>query len=216
MTTTTKTTEYGVMFKDEMVRAILAGRKTQTRRAVQEVHEHTSDTVTAFGNPVTWMANRRGVVEEGLARLKPPHGVVGGKLYAKECWAQLGGAEPSYAYRSDSPNPEAWRWNSSMFMPARAARIWLRTTALRLERLSDVTGDDCIAEGVTWECATCKGTGLDPTGLLRRCTPCLLEPRRAYMKLIASIHDKKPGDNIVKADPWMWVYTFERLEGRHG
>jgi hypothetical protein len=128
--------ERPILFKSDMVRALLDGRKTQTRRICKEP-----------------------VVDGGTAT-GCKFGTVGDHLWIKETFCR-----PEYAsgpiYRADIPGPESnariyededctceVKWKPSIFMPRCASRITLEITGVRVERLQDISEDDAIAEGV--------------------------------------------------------------------
>lgn len=191
---TTTTVEHGVSFKDEMVRAIINGAKTQTRRIlhVEDPPRHCTGWIVANVSKSLGMADlvakamRPGDFGASQTGLRAKYGGVGGRLYVKEAWAETHGVAP-YLYRASGDH--APRWSSGMFMPKRVARIWMTVIDLRLERLSQITDEDALAEGIG---------GIDIGS----------SPRRAFMALFKSIHDKKPGDDVVAADPLLWVYSF--------
>lgn len=121
--------ERGIIFTGESVRAILDGRKTQTRRVCLGAREQS----TAHD----WHPSRC------------PYGVPGDRLYVKETWAQSE-ATAGIVYRADAETVEGvYKWRSSMFMPRWASRITLEVVAVRVERLQEIIEADAKAEGVT-------------------------------------------------------------------
>lgn len=129
--------ERPILFSAPMVRAILAGSKTQTRRVVK--------------------------THELMHEFCCPYGVPGERLWVRETfWARKGifpNAVPGYHdlvfYRADpDPAPNLDRpltWKPSIFMPRWASRLTLEITEVRLERLMSITHADAIAEGITGE-----------------------------------------------------------------
>ena len=128
--------EHPIIFSSPMVRAILAGRKTMTRRIVKA------------GTPDDWNAC--------------PHWVIGHKLWVRETFSLRQDCEPDTdkarhycMYRADggSPtDPMNWhdyggKWKPSIFMPRWASRITLEITGVRVERIFDISQKDCQAEG---------------------------------------------------------------------
>lgn len=96
-------------------------------------------------------------------------------------------------------------WKNKLFMPASAARHFIKITAVRAERLQDISNEDCIKEGIeeerNWGNGTewftyCNGTHSFDT------------PREAYKALINSIDGKDTWDN----NPWVWVYNYELID----
>lgn len=121
-----------IMFGVEMVRAILAGKKTQTRRVV---------------NPKLFSG-------EGVHVNKCPYGVIGDRLWVRESYFPHNNrmGEPEFSYKADDL-PEFDKctisgWKSPLFMPRAASRIELEITNIRVERVQDISGADAIAEGV--------------------------------------------------------------------
>lgn len=170
--------EHGILFSSAMVRAILAGQKTQTRRAVRGA-------TGAFWDHAAWRPvlspDGSGIVEwatdGGTApgpQPKAPHGPVGRRLWARETWHQCPHCERTVSYRAGgwreapsgapddggdrcdddtrplSPKCEAHGWRPSIHMPRWASRITLEVTRVRVERVGDISEEDARAEGVDW------------------------------------------------------------------
>ena len=115
-----------IIFNTEMLRAILDGRKTQTRR------------LHGFGDKTAFE--------------------VGDVLYIRETWAKIED-DGCYVYKADFPPEKAARirWHPSIHMPKEAARLFLRVTSAKIERLQDITGMDCVKEGVSMDALTAVG-----------------------------------------------------------
>lgn len=139
MTVTVK--ERPILFRGDMVRAILAGRKTQTRRVIKGWRD----------NPP--FAER--VRADGGLLAACPYGRPGDRLWVRETWTNLdesdeGGLPSGYAYRADLDEEVAQGiggWHPSIFMPRRASRLTLEVVAVRVERLVDISNGDAQAEG---------------------------------------------------------------------
>lgn len=153
-----------ILFNTEMVRAIMDGRKRVTRRAIKfpvnpytgkvPKSEEVSLTDNCSANQITF---KQGSYEFTVQ--KPYH--PGDILYIRETWDEIpvnsegnlcGGGQ--YFFRADGDlRPEGWnsKWHPSIHMPKEAARIWLKVTEVRVERLQDITSEQCIAEGVEQE-----------------------------------------------------------------
>lgn len=86
-------------------------------------------------------------------------------------------------------------WKNKLFMPASAARHFIKITAVRAERLQDISNEDCIKEGIVFD-GSVYSNGFDNIKYL--------EPRAAYKALINSIDGKDTWDN----NPWVWVYDY--------
>lgn len=148
--------ERAIRFNDEMVRAILNGRKTQTRRPVRYVEAATGVKVYFVGKTVTTDFERIDFdkvsitgerIGDHLAK-QSLFGMPGDTLWVQEAFAlnMMG----TYDYRA-SVHPEYhpdFTWRSSTQMPREASRIDLSITGLRIERVNDITRGDCMAEGV--------------------------------------------------------------------
>ncbi len=186
--------ERPILFSASMVRAILDGRKTQTRRIVKDTGLYAID--EKFHGEET--ANR----ERGNLATQCKYGQPGDWLWVKETFQ----AHPIYGYpvyRSDymlengryGPNPvdaENWPWRPSIFMPRRASRITLKITSVRVERLQDISDTDALAEGITG-----YEHGADQP-----------LPVMCYQTLWDSLNAKRGfGWNV---NPWVWVLEFRR------
>lgn len=221
-----------ILFNGDMVRAILDGRKTCTRRAVKlqwhatlaSMHIHNEFLYDSKSN-VVYCA--RCGEPLSLARKQPY--LPGDILYVRETWTEECG---KYYYRSDYDSdyldpcetlsggyPASCRnypgcygctatstrihWHSSIHMPKEAARIWLRVTDVRVERLQDITAEQVVKEGTT--------------GLTMDLIQSSDELKRHYDIPFAVLWDstiKKADRNLYgwAANPWVWVIEFERCE----
>ena len=144
-----------ILFNTEMVRAILDGRKSCTRRIIKGfIPKDAQFGYTAFTPHGS--ISCRGVFEnEGYGEkfFKLPY-QIGDILYVRETWHK--GLE-RYIYRADYSDTEKFyqggkeinmKWHPSIHMPKEAARIFLRVTNVRVERLQDITVEDALAEGM--------------------------------------------------------------------
>jgi len=116
--------ERPILFDGEMVRAILAGRKTQTRRIVI---------------PIRFRPGDRLWVRETFREFND-----GDTFYRADWWTPHGYAIPVHA----DDDPWAWRWQPSIHMPRRLSRIMLEIMDVRVQRLQDITEEDAKAEGI--------------------------------------------------------------------
>lgn len=195
--------ERPILMSAPMVRAILEGRKSQTRRIVKlpawaqecnEDHDFELD-----GSP-PWphaIARKTGC----LAPLECPYGAPGDRLWVRETWAMLSGDNRVW-YRAD-PGVEdcvarsliGWPgWHPSIFMPRENSRITLEVTAVRVERLQEITSADAIAEGCA---AHANSQTIDCS------TP---DPRDDYRRLWDSLNAKRAPWS---SNPWVWVVEFK-------
>lgn len=152
-------TDRPILFSGEMVRSILAGRKTQTRRAlkVQPLD------ILPMNVPNEWVALMTRDPNHGTV-IKCRYGVPGDRLWVRETFTRLADhhAPPEFAYKADctsSDGEEArqdyiragypYQWKPSIHMPRWASRITLEVVRVRAERLQQITEADALAEGVT-------------------------------------------------------------------
>lgn len=212
-----------ILFNTEMVRAILEGRKTVTRRVIKPRYRDDEYGWTVCINSYTHLVDDVAYTDgEGACTrsMKPPY-QVGDILYVRETWFKK---EDQYYYRADfesdyldpcetlsggypascryrscetcTATPQRLIWHPSIHMPKEAARIFLRVTDVGLERLQDITPIQAGNEGVSWE--------PDNSGQFMR---------RQFHKLWDSTINKKDLDRYGwKANPWVWVIEFERME----
>ena len=185
-----------ILFSTPMVQAILAGRKTQTRRVIKPQHVRRSDgRGTLEKIPLNAFADEVGL--EVIAEFSPR--CPGDILYVRETWLQEEYPEFHYVYKASCPKPEDYpeKWRPSIHMPRAAARIFLRVTDVRVERLQQITYGDCCAEGV-----------FDREDL-KSCAHGSIATER-FRELWNSLNAKRGYGWGV--NPWVWVYEFERIE----
>lgn len=195
-----------ILFSTHMVQVILAGRKTMTRRVIKQ------SVVDNFLIGV--MGILVGSYREGMAEAYPtvddaPYSA-GDVLWVRETWMpeteqriHTGG----YIYRaSDRPEPDGdapLKWHPSIFMPKEAARIFLRVIDVRAERLREISEEDARAEG----CITFHDKIGD--GKFDDVLEFDLTAKDAFCELWERLN-KKRGYGW-DTNPWVWVYTFERI-----
>ena len=215
-----------ILFNTEMVRAILDGRKTYTRRLVKPQPKSKLCYTFAGSDSDTWgYPNRTAheiwgeefklpndITEEELSKRWNPPYHTDDILYVRETWCGLPVNEAGhmrghtiYYYKADGElRPKGWRgtWHPSIHMPKEAARIWLKVTDVRVERLQEITSEQICREGVEVE------------------YPHVLngeEKRYAFSRLWDSTIKKSDLDRYGwNASPWVWVIEFERCEKPEG
>jgi hypothetical protein len=133
--------ERPILFSAPMVRAILDGKKTQTRRVIKQ------QPTNAPGAPnlQAWFEE----MDDGFIRC--PYGQPGDQLWVRETWncidtGRLTQRQDWVRYRATDGDEMYWR--PSIFMPRWASRITLKVTAVRVERVQDITNNDARLEGV--------------------------------------------------------------------
>lgn len=216
--------ERPILFQGAMVRAILDGSKTQTRRvckpaatlsavvAVQDPDEQPPGQRPPYLTP-GWFGD-----EDGEVQFFSPYGAPGDRLWVRETWAQNWNQlsdtrmDRSYVYRADGgpraqDNGTDLPWKPSIHMPRWVSRITLEITDVRVERLQDISEADAIAEGIE------NNPRLDPAGTCHwrvygaaQSTGTNL-PERSYESLWTSIN----GPGSWDANPWVWVVEFRKV-----
>ena len=139
-----------IIFNTDMVRAIMEGRKTQTRRLIKPQPKHIQTLRDG-----RFETSNDGGFDCDVKYIEPLY-KPGDVLWVRETWAHpsdaeiAAGASPRmYLYKADKLQPAAWgKWHPSIHMPREAARLFLRVTSVRAERLQDISAEDCIAEGI--------------------------------------------------------------------
>jgi len=212
--------ERPILFNSEMVRAILDGSKTQTRRMVKpqpipfgEDSPFTQATLKEHvGKP--WMPVG-GVFQDAWEK---PFGTVGDRLWVRETWGLMSFHDPTdwcggsikgvpeselrerylveHAANWNLPNESSY-WRPSIHMPRWASRIDLEITAVRVERLQEITEEDALKEGCEREF---KADGSVAWGAG------LVEAKENFQDLWQSIYGNWD------ANPFVWVYEFRRVK----
>lgn len=173
-----------ILFNTEMVRAILDGRKSCTRRIVK--HD-----VGAILNSPYHKEHPEVADKQIISKLCIPPYQPGDILYVRETWKK---APNGYYYYEDwqrNDIADVTKWKPSIHMPKEAARIWLKVTDVRVERLQEMTDDDAEAEG----CFDYTSTAL------------------GFPDVWNSTIKKSDLDRYGwAADPWVWVIEFVQCE----
>ena len=214
--------ETGLMFKAHLVRAILEGRKTQTRRVAKPV-KHPD-----LGNLYTPGALAMGREPQHVIDRACPLGQPGDRIYVRETFSQ----HPEWgqlAFRADGEefeDADGWlwepKWKPAIHMPKALARIWLEVTGVRVERLQDISESDAQAEGCSIECMTPTGDDsgsaiYGPGGfaaLWGSTTGRPELPANTNSKRYARVKhwlDTRLDTNGWDANPWVWVVDFKVL-----
>ena len=208
-----------ILFNTEMVRAILDGRKTCTRRVIKPqpqsrlCYTYAGSHKGCIGK---WTYPNKGaheflgeeyklpenIKDEELSKRWNPPYHTDDILYVRETWKK---APNGYYYYEDwqrNDIADVTKWKPSIHMPKEAARIWLKVTDVRVERLQEITSEQICREGVEVE------------------YPHVLngeEKRYAFSRLWDSTIKKSDLDRYGwNASPWVWVIEFERCEKPEG
>ena len=203
--------EHPILFSGEMVRPILDGRKTQTRRIIKP-----QPIINKHDRVVYWNENTRKVINEDLgepigewrsiAKLFGKY-KVGDRLWVRETWLlynHMGtfmGNIPkqppedlSVGYKADGLDKEdLFSWRSPIHIPKWAARIWLEITGIRVERVQEITVLDAQAEGVIKKETTACNLTID-----------------MFQRFWDSLNAKR-GFGWDK-NPWVWCISFKRTQ----
>lgn len=195
--------ERPILFNSEMVRAILDGRKTMTRRAVKPQPEQDTDCPYHIGTGI-----------ERVARTCP-YGKPGDRLWVRETWRgkDWGYSRPKEIiyrasndfygnHRETTTHPDV-KWTPSIYMPRWASRITLEITNVRVERLQKINNADALAEGT-------PGAWVEnseyPGGYEEN-------ENKVHVFFFRQLWDSinaKRGYSW-DANPWVWVIEFERV-----
>lgn len=206
--------ERPILFNGPMVRAILEGRKTMTRRIVKPQPVENQKGLVNWAHKGCSIAGAR---PSALIQFIPcPFGQPGYRLWVKEKWdfrpwpteenpQAVRVAYGADGYQLDAISPDGWnpmlynteRWRPSIHMPRWASRITLEITSVRVERLQDISEVDAEAEGIDFLRSI---PDADETLTARKFFECLWE----------SIN----GPGSWDANPWVWVVEFKRVEVR--
>lgn len=181
-----------ILFNAEMVRATLDNRKTVTRRVVKPQHLRVLDSPYHKEHPET----PDKVLLERLCR--PPY-LLGDLLYVRETWCQP--AAHTFWYKADS-TVQNIKWRPSIHMPREAARIFLRVTDVRVQRLQRICERgrrSAHNEGFINDIRLAEGTGKSATKHFSEFWDSTIKPKDRDLYGWA-------------ANPWVWVIEFERCE----
>ena len=209
-TTETKVKERPILFSGPMVRAILEGRKTQTRRIVnldRAYHDCGRHEIMEWRNQNGFWF---GLYEwNTVASLQCPYGNVGERLWVRETWAvvpKVSDDGPKHKAKGDGTgatwradwngNPSGFPWKPSIHMPRWASRITLEVTGVRVERLNDISEADAQAEG-------CDGNyqiGYIPA-----------YQAGPFSYHFAQLWESINGPGSWSLNPWVWVVEFKRV-----
>ena len=215
-----------ILFNTEMVRAILDGRKSCTRRLAKpqpdEKHTYPLGFVTDSTEKKEVGCFGFGIDEYGgsIQYAKPPY-QPGDILYVRETWKKA--PNGYYYYESWQRNDiaDVTKWKPSIHMPKEAARIWLKVTDVKVERLQEMKPVDVIKEGAypdCWDCLNTYGESGSQCcyGTEEQCSQCD-EAMMEWEKLWNSTIKKADLDRYGwSANPWVWVIEFERCEKPEG
>jgi hypothetical protein len=217
-----------ILFSAPMVRAILAGTKTQTRRIVKPQPPHSTwYKINGAQSHACCGADAQSIGDQSIGdlvfwvpptprskdHLLPcPYGSPGSHLYVKESWAivpkpvgaseicRIGPDGSGATYKEAWTDPSAYKWKSPLFMPRWASRITLELTDVRIERLHAITEEDARAEGVL---------NYGESLVVQHDDPSLPWARPRFQALWDVINGERAP---WASNPWVWVLGFKRVE----
>lgn len=205
--------ERPILFSGPMVRAILEGRKTQTRRIVKKqprVDPETGDWLSTYSDgseqrlPIAWWMELK-------LGFDCPYGQPGDRLWVRETWRPKSHQFPTgwpWEYKATCTQdltPSDGPWRPSIHMPRAASRLLLEITDMRIERLDEINFTESIVEGIEYVLND-AGHPIFKNYLTEEFD--IRNPSRSFMSLWASIHGPESWD----ANPWVWVISFRKLD----
>lgn len=226
--------ERPILLSGPMVRAILDGRKSQTRRVVTLPHTNPLgqwEPTTVSGT------DARGAEHPEQAALwhtrtgdclACPHGQVGDRLWVRETWGwdkrtERPGLEPIVTYRADDYPAEVNRWRPSIHMPRHLCRLELVITEVRVERLQDISEEDAVAEGLirlrggdvigdrirTWTDRDMFGLPEWTSESFASTRMCASRWNHSARQAFRALWGEVSGRESWDANPWVWVVGFK-------
>lgn len=203
-----------ILFNTDMVRAILDGRKSCTRRIVNPQPQGRLCYTFAGGDCGTWGYPSKTAYENWGDEYKLPEDITDEELkrrwnppyhtddilYVRETFIQAAAHTFWYKANFELRMPEGLRWKPSIHMPKEAARIWLRVTDVRVERLQEISAESALTEGAD-KYVHLNGK-FDENAILT-----------SFIGIWDSTIKKSDLDYYGwSANPWVWVIEFERCE----
>lgn len=217
-----------ILFNAEMVRAILDGRKSCMRRICKDGNEYTVPDMEFYNADRRTYAVHNFADKEHMEQLSTAERTCpicpGDILYVRETWKK---APNGYYYYEDwqrNDIADVTKWKPSIHMPKEAARIWLKVTDVRVERLQEIDEDGVWDEGFRFKppClirVSADGHTCDLDG------PCMSSIKYCDMTMGELFGRELWNSTIKKSDidrygwevnPWVWVIEFERCEKPEG
>lgn len=224
-----------ILFNTEMVRVILDGKKSCTRRLVKPQPQGKLCYRLAGSDYGTWGYPSKTAREMNMNNFWLPEDITGEELnrrwnppyhaddilYVRETWKK---APNGYYYYEDWQRDDIadiTKWKPSIHMTKEAARIWLKVKNVRVERLQEMKPVDVIKEGVYPDCWDCLNTYEESGsqccyGTEEQCSQCdgvMMEWEKLWNSTIKKTDIDRYGWD---ANPWVWVIEFERCEKSEG
>jgi len=194
--------ERPILFKGEMVRAILEGRKTQTRRIIKPQPVCRNKAAANFNNTNIWCCCNSIIYKSGFNefdKIRCPYGKAGDRLYVREnLYYDM---DAGWRYSADEAIVKTdfasdKKYCPSIHMPKVDVRIWLEVLAVRVERLQDITEGNALAEGINL------------VKSMKWAAP------EFFKRLWNQINAKRDdGAYSWVKNPWLWVVEFKMIKG---
>jgi len=188
-------TERPILFTPENAQKCHEGTKTQTRRIIKPQ----PISISWFEHQNGWCARVRedtGSAESPAYVMVPcPYGIVGDRMWVRETWAKRGEMQSAIFKAEEKRAIGAYgcvKWKPSIHMPKWACRTWLEITEIRVQRLQEISEDDCYAEGLQ------RGMVDDRSDAMQSW----------YRELWESIN----GPGSWATNPWVWAITFRKVQ----
>jgi hypothetical protein len=217
--------EHPILFSTPMVQAILEGRKTMTRRIINEAPIDFE--YDGYGCRVkdSSVLEKLPIIEQRFIKagektkwVKCKYGERGDLLWVRESFSKIDHPEFKIRFKADHLNPKSVKWSPSIHMPKSAARIWLQITNIKVERLQNISEKDTINEGIRIPVNEGKPVfilGNDnsalsflPDGCFANNTPPLTQMQYLFA-FFAELWCKINGRESWDANPWVWVVEFK-------
>ena len=184
--------ERPILFSAPMVRAILEGKKTQTRRVWKQPTSLCMKDDCLYATEHDARQSFNPIARDEIVC---PYGQRGDRLWVREAF-HICPHHEDYFYRADDENlplkcKAHTKWKPSIHMPRRASRITLEITSIRVERLQDISDADALAEGVDQTNTSIRGYAAE-----------------RFKRLWSSIN----GADSWHSNPWVWVIEFKKVE----
>lgn len=199
--------EHPILFSTPMVRELQEGRKTMTRRVIMPQPKPLGDDGrrTSYSwrgglYALRFYPDRSDILEHC------PYGKVGGRLWVRETFTTTKEGEPIYRaepmFDGMGPGDFAWSWRPAIYMPRKLSRILLEIVEERVEQVQDISGPDCLAEGIAPRAGLSDGPPLQGD--------IWSEAKKDYARLWNSLNlNRGFGWDV---NPWVWVLGIRRIE----
>lgn len=195
--------ERPILFSSPMIRAIMSGTKTQTRRIIKGAPLNPESYLLGCHKGV-WGIHADVEKDDGVFRFQCPYGVPGDRLWVRESISKPFPLDVEARcftgfYRASEPERKI-QWIPSIHMPRWASRITLEVVSVRVERLQEISEADAYREGVIIPSHHAFASNGNP------------ELRNEARTEFAALWHKINGPGLWDANPWVWVVEFKRVE----